>query len=120
MLVYIFKHSRVDISNSAKELSMVLAGSTEGNIIALLCTGKYVIDTDNLGILIRPNLNIDGFYVEAKPDLSVLKIQINALVYPIACKYITRKVVSFSSSDADINVLEFLLNSSLTTKVKRH
>jgi hypothetical protein len=45
MLLYLVKHSRPDISNSARELSKVADGTTDGHIKAHLRTIKYVLGT---------------------------------------------------------------------------
>jgi hypothetical protein len=64
MLLYLVKHSRPDISNSVRELSKVADGANEAQFKALLRTVKYVIDTEEIGLLFQPKLNNDGFYLE--------------------------------------------------------
>jgi hypothetical protein len=64
MLLYLVKHSRPDNSNSDRELSKVADGATEGHFKALLRTIKYVLVTEDHGLLLQPQLNNDGFYLE--------------------------------------------------------
>jgi hypothetical protein len=64
MLLYLVKHSRPDISNSVREFSKVADGATEVHFKELLRTVKYVIDTEHLGLLLQPEMNEDGFYLE--------------------------------------------------------
>jgi hypothetical protein len=64
----LIKHSRPDISNSQTELSKVADVATEAHFFALLCTVKYVIDTENLSLLRQPKLDIDSFYLEECSD----------------------------------------------------
>jgi hypothetical protein len=65
---YLVKHSCPDVSNSFRELLKVADGATEGHFKALLRTVKYVMDTENLGLLSQPKLNQDGFYLEGISD----------------------------------------------------
>jgi hypothetical protein len=68
MLLYLVKHSRPIISNSDRALSTVVDGATEAHFIALLRSVKYVINTEELGLLIKPKLNYDGFYLKGISD----------------------------------------------------
>jgi hypothetical protein len=68
MRLYLVKHSRPDIANSVRELSKVSDGATKAHFKALLRTVKYVMDTENLGLLLQPKLNQDGFYLEGISD----------------------------------------------------
>jgi hypothetical protein len=68
MLLHFVKHSRPDIYNSGRELSKVADGANEGHFKALLCTMKYVLDTEDHGLLLQPKFNDDGFYLEGISD----------------------------------------------------
>jgi hypothetical protein len=68
MLLYLVKHSLLDITNSIREISKVADGATEAHFKALQHTVKYVIDTEHLGILLQQKLNKDGFYLERISD----------------------------------------------------
>jgi hypothetical protein len=69
MLLHLFKHSRPYISNSVRELFMVVDGATEGHFEALLRTIKYVLGTEDHGLLLQPKFNNDGFYLEGISDI---------------------------------------------------
>jgi hypothetical protein len=105
------KHSRPDISNSVRELSKVADGATEGHFKALLRTVKYVMDTEDLGLLLQPKLNQDGFYLEGiseseyagDPDtrISVYGYVLYFCGAPIAWKSKAGKSVTLSSTEAE-------------------
>jgi hypothetical protein len=67
-LLYLVKHSRTDISNSVRELSKVADGATKDHFMELLRTIKYVIETEDLGLLLQPKFNNDGSYLEGLYD----------------------------------------------------
>jgi hypothetical protein len=111
MLLYLVKHSRPDISNSIRELSKVADGATEAHYKALLRTIKYVIDTEELGLLIQPKFNNDGFYLEGISDseysgdpdtrISVYGYVLYLCGVAIAWKYKAGKSVTLSSTEAE-------------------
>jgi hypothetical protein len=111
MLLYLVKHSRPDISNSVTELSKVAEGATEAHFKALLRTVKYVIDTEHLGLLLQPNFNEDGLYLEGISDseyagdpdtrVSVYGYVLYFCGAPIAWKSIAWKSVTLSSTEAE-------------------
>jgi hypothetical protein len=68
MLLYLVKHSQPDISNSVRELSKVADDATEGHFKPLLRTIKYVLGTEDHGLLLQPKFNNDGFYLEGISD----------------------------------------------------
>jgi hypothetical protein len=55
MLLYLTKYSRPDISNVVRELSKCMDGATIGTYLELLRVIKFVLDTKNFGLKIRPN-----------------------------------------------------------------
>jgi hypothetical protein len=57
MHLYLLKHSRPDISKSVREISKVADGATEEYFKALLRTVMYVMDTENLALLLQPKLH---------------------------------------------------------------
>jgi hypothetical protein len=111
MLLYLVKHSLPDFSNSVRELSKVAVEATEGHIKALLRTVKYVIDTENLGLLLQPKLDEDRFYLEGisdseytgDPDTrnSVYGYVLYFCRAPNAWKSKAGKSVTFSSTEAE-------------------
>jgi hypothetical protein len=64
MLLYLVKHSCPDISNSVRELSKVEDGATECHFTEVLRTIKYVIGPEDHGLLLKPKVNNNGFYLE--------------------------------------------------------
>jgi len=54
MLLYLAKYSRPDISNVVRELSKCMDGATIGTYLELLRVIKFVLDTKNFGLKIRP------------------------------------------------------------------
>ena len=55
MLLYLIKHSRPELSNAVWELTKVLDGATEAHLKAMLRTIKYILDTKNYGLVLRPH-----------------------------------------------------------------
>jgi hypothetical protein len=112
MLLYLVKHSRPDISNSVRELLKVADGATEVHFKALLCKIKYVIDAEELGLLIQPKFNNNGFYLEVisdseytgDPDTRCIIVYGDVLYFcgaPIAWKSKAGKSVTLSSTEAE-------------------
>jgi hypothetical protein len=111
MLLYLVKHLRPDISNSVRELLKLADGRTEAHFKALLRTVKYVIVTEELGLLIQPKFNNNVFYLEGisdreyagDPDTRV-SVYGNVLFFcgaPIAWKSKAGKSVTLSSTEAE-------------------
>jgi hypothetical protein len=68
MLLYLVKNLRPDISNSVRELSKVVDGANKAHSKSLLRTVKYVIDTEEIGLLIQPKFNNGCFFLEGISD----------------------------------------------------
>jgi hypothetical protein len=89
----------------------VADGATEAHFIALLRTVMYVMDTENLGLLLQPKLNQDGFNLEGISDseytgdpdtrISVYGYVLYCCGAPIGWKSISGKSVTLSSTEAD-------------------
>jgi hypothetical protein len=58
MLLYLVKHSRPDIANGARELSKALHGVTPKAMQEMKRMIKYVLDTKDLALKIKPILDI--------------------------------------------------------------
>jgi hypothetical protein len=54
MLLYLVKHSRPDLSNAVRELTKVMDGATEEHVKLLHRVIKFVLDTRDRGIIIKP------------------------------------------------------------------
>jgi hypothetical protein len=56
MLLYLVKHSRLDIANAVRELSKVADGANHAHWKALLRKNKYVLCTEILALRLKPNI----------------------------------------------------------------
>jgi hypothetical protein len=68
ILFYLVKHSCPDFSKSVRELLKVADGAAEGHFKALLRIFKYVLGSEDHGLLVQPKFNNDGFYLEGLFD----------------------------------------------------
>ena len=57
MLLYLVKHLRPNLANVTRELSKENDGANPAVYKELLCAIKYVLDTKNLGLKIKPMEN---------------------------------------------------------------
>ncbi|KAG7359132.1 hypothetical protein IV203_015721 [Nitzschia inconspicua] len=58
MLLYLVKHSRPDLSNAVRELSKVMSGATNDHVKLLHQVIKFVLETKDRGILVKPNKHL--------------------------------------------------------------
>jgi hypothetical protein len=68
MLLYLVKHSRLDIANAVRELSKVADGANLAHWKALLQAIKYVLDNEFLALKIKPKRSNTLFYLEGVSD----------------------------------------------------
>jgi hypothetical protein len=68
MLLYLVKHSRPDISNAVRELSKVADGATPGHWKTMTRLIKYVLDTEDYGLKIKPVKSQEMFTLEGISD----------------------------------------------------
>ena len=54
MLLYLLKHSRLDLLNSVRELTKVMDGATSGHMKALIRVIKYVEKTKDYELVLDP------------------------------------------------------------------
>ena len=59
MLLYHMKHSRPDIANSLRQLSKVMDGANKAAFVEMYQVIKYVLDTKNLGMKVKPTRDKD-------------------------------------------------------------
>ena len=65
MLMWLVKHSRPDMNNATRELSEVADGATEAHWKNLLRAINYVINTEEMGLKIKPTKDKNkNIYVE--------------------------------------------------------
>ena len=57
-LLYLLKHSRPDLSNSVRELSKVMDGANRNHMKMLKRVIKFVIDTQNRKLILKPNQDV--------------------------------------------------------------
>ena len=62
MLFYLVKHSGPEISNAVRELSKVCDGATQCHRKALIRTIQYVLNTETIGLKIKPK-EFNGKYI---------------------------------------------------------
>lgn len=60
MLLFLLKHSRIDIGNAVRELTKSLSAATPAAYKEMLRVIKFVLDTKNLGLKICPIFSKDG------------------------------------------------------------
>ena len=113
MLLYLVKHSRLDIANAVRELSKVADGANHAHWKALLRTIKYVICTENVALRLKPNILTQGaqFHLSGISDsdyagdkqtrTSVFGYVIYFCGAPIAWKSKAGKSVTLSSTEAE-------------------
>jgi len=68
MLLFLVKHTRPDLSNGTRELSKVMDKATEGHMKELCRVIKYVIDTKNKCLKLRPEDTDDKWRIKAYSD----------------------------------------------------
>ena len=112
MLLYLTKHSRPDISNAVRELSKVMDGATEAHMKMMLRCIKYILDSQEKGLLIRPTEVLDDVWdLQAFCDsdysgdrdkrLSVTGFVIYLLGVAIAWACRAQRSVTLSSTEAE-------------------
>jgi hypothetical protein len=57
VLLYLIKHSRLDIMNAVRELTKVLGKFTQAAYKKMLRCIKFVLDTKDLGLKVKPSLS---------------------------------------------------------------
>ena len=123
MLLYLVKHSRPDISNAVRELSKVADGATPGHWKSLIRLIKFVIDTKDYKLKIKPKMEPDNlFYLEGISDseysgdkdtrISVYGYVIYFCGAPIAWKSKSGKSVTLLSTEA-----EYVAMSEVTKEI---
>jgi hypothetical protein len=68
MLLYLVKHSRPDLSNAVRELAKVMDGATQDHYNMMLRVIKFVLGTNDRGVLMKPTYDGIAVKVEAYVD----------------------------------------------------
>jgi hypothetical protein len=88
MLLYLVKHSRPDIAYTVRELPKDADGATANHWNEMIHVIKYVLDTENYGLKLKPSKNKDGFYLEGVSDSEYARekdTRISAYGYALYC-----------------------------------
>jgi len=108
-LLYLLKHSRPDLPNAVRELSKVMDQANEGHYKALLRTIKYVSDTRNRELELKPTgkgwelkaFTDSDFAGDADTRRSVSGFIIYLNGCPISWRSKGQKSVTLSSTEAE-------------------
>jgi hypothetical protein len=110
MLMYLIKHSRPDIANAVRELTKVLGKATPAAYKEMLRCIKFVIDTRNKGLRVRPTktnkwvlkVYSDSDWAGDKDDRRSIGSYIIFLNdVPIEWRSKSQKAVAMSSAEAE-------------------
>ena len=111
MLLCLTKYSRPDISNVVRELSKCMDGATIGTYLELLRVIKFVLDTKNFGLKIRPkiaekswNLNVfcdSDWAGDPETRISVTGFIVYLMGVPVSWRSKAQRGVTLSSSEAE-------------------
>ena len=111
MLLYLIKHSRPDLSNAVRELTKVLDGATQAHMKAMYRVIKFVFDTKNYALKLKPD-TIQGRLIlkgvsdsEFAGDRNIRKSVYGYIIYycgaPISWKSKAGQSVTLSSTEAE-------------------
>ena len=67
-LLYLTKHSRLDIANAVRQLSKSMDGASRLQLSKLRRVAKFVFDTKTLGLCIVPTMSDGIWHLEALSD----------------------------------------------------
>ena len=111
MLLFLVKNTHPDIANTTRELSKVMDGATLAAMKELCRVIKYVLDTRDYGLLIKPQGNKEIWEMQMFSDsdfagdterrISVSGFILFLLGVPISWKSKGQKSVTLSSSEAE-------------------
>jgi hypothetical protein len=111
MLLYLIKHSRPDLSNSVRELTKVLDGATQAHWKAMIRVIKFVFDTKDYALKLKPKMINRKFELKGVSDseyagdrdtrISVYGYVVYFCGAPISWKSKAGKSVTLSSTEAE-------------------
>lgn len=116
MLLYLVKHSRPDIANAVRELSKVMDAPSEAAMKELKRAIKFVLDTEDFGLKIKPTKQDIGKWKlvvftdsdwagDKDTRLSVTGYVLFLLGVPILWRSKGQKSIALSSSEAEYYAL---------------
>jgi hypothetical protein len=110
MLLYLVKHSRPDIANAVIELSKSVDGATYASLKEMRRIIKFVLDTKEWGLKIKPKPEGQDWYIvvfcdsdyagDKEKQISVTGFIVYLLGVPISWKSKAQRSVTLSSSEA--------------------
>jgi Reverse transcriptase (RNA-dependent DNA polymerase) len=111
MLLFLTKHSRPDICNIVRELSKCMDKATMGTYQEMLRVVKFVIDTKNFCLKIRPITKVKNWSLKVFSDndwagdsesrISITGFMIYLMNVPICWRSKAQRGVTLSSSEAE-------------------
>jgi len=111
MLLYLTKYSRPDLCNVVRELSKCMDGASMGTYLELLRVIKFVLDTENFCLKIRPKIDDSTWNLKVFCDsdwagdpetrISVTGFIIYLQGAPVCWRSKAQKGVTLSSSEAE-------------------
>jgi hypothetical protein len=111
MLLFLTKHSRPDICNIVRELSKCMDKATMGTYQEMLRVVKFVIDTKNFCLKIRPITEVKNWSLKVFSDsdwagdsesrISITGFMIYLMNVPICWRSKAQRGVTLSSSEAE-------------------
>jgi len=126
MLLFLIKHSRPDIANPVRELSKVLDGASPLHFKYMIRVMKYVMETKDYGLHIKPNFINNVFKLVGKADsdfcgdretrISVYGYVLYFCDAPISWRSKSGKSVTLSSTEAEYFALSELAKEILFVK----
>ena len=130
-MLYLIKHSRPEIANCVRELSKTMQRPTEEHNNELMRIIKWVLNTPNFGLKIKPEVKrdkngriiwelrgiCDATWGSDKADgKSVTGYILYFMGVPIAWRSKKQKVVALSSTEAEYNALADMVKEVLYVK----
>jgi len=111
MLLYLVKHSRPDLSNGTRELSKVMDKATEGHMKELCRLIKYALDTQTIGLKLKPEDNDNklwelkaysdaDFAGDKETHISVTGYVVYFMNVPVCWRSRGQKSVTLSTTEA--------------------
>ena len=121
-MLYLLKHSRPDLSNSVRELSKVMDGANNSHMKMLKRVIKFVIDTQNRKLILKPNKDVTKWEVKGYSDSDFAgdtdgpkKYQWICYLFPAMPSFLeeqSQKSVSLSLTEA-----EYMAVSEVATEI---
>jgi hypothetical protein len=123
MLLYLTKYSQPDLCNFVRELAKCMDKATKGTYLEMLRVVKFVVDTKNFCLQIKPEFKGKNWSLQVFCDIdwagdSETRISVNGFILylmnvPVCWRSKSQKGVTLSSSEA-----EYVAMSEVVKEVK--